>query len=116
MNPCARALKSIRLANNLTQNELSEQLGITPSFVGQLEQGKAYPSFEVLNRIVTTFNVDANIFFGGGSTSVVVDDSFYALVSGLSSEQLEGIKNLLRFIANVSTLKNDVSIEHDDAK
>ena len=108
MLTCARAIKIIRLANNLTQSEFSEQIGVTPSFVGQLEQGKALPSFEVLNRIVERFTVDANIFFGGGSAPLLIDNSFYKLVSDLSPEQLAAVRELLRFVTNVSILNNDV--------
>ena len=113
-NPCARAFRLIRSANNLTQNEFSEQIDVTPSFVGQIERGKAFPSYEVMNRIVEKFNVDANLFFGGGNAHSVVDNSFYKLVADLSPDQLEAIKALLRFVTNISMLNSDALINKDE--
>lgn len=109
-NSCARAFQLIRAANKLTQAQFSEQIGISISYVGQIEQGRALPSYDVMQKVVEVFEVDANLFFGTGSAQTVIDNSFYKLVSEMSQEQLEGIKSLLKFVKNVSILKQ----EHDD--
>jgi transcriptional regulator with XRE-family HTH domain len=107
-NPCAQAFKLIRLANELTQNQFSERLDISSSYVGQIEQGKAFPSYELLCKVIEMFDVDANLFFGGGNVQTVIDNSFYKLVSDMSKNQLDGIKGLLKFVTNVSIINCEI--------
>jgi len=107
-NSCAQTFKLIRMANGLTQNQFSEQLDISSSYVGQIEQGKAFPSYELLNKVVEIYGVDANLFFDGGSAANLIDNSFYKLISDMSNNQLDGIKSLLKFVTNVSILHNEI--------
>lgn len=111
--PCAQAFRLIRLTNELTQNEFSERLEISSSYVGQIEQGKALPSYELLSKVVEIFDVDANLFFGGGNAQTVIDNSFYKLVSDMSQTQLNGIKGLLKFVTNVSMLNREILDKND---
>ena len=57
-------LKTVRKVNNLTQEEIAGEIGVSPGHIGSLEQGKANPSYEVMEKIVDKYDIDANLFFG----------------------------------------------------
>ncbi len=52
-----RALKTIRLYHRLSQAELAEQLGISRSYLNELERNKKYPSLEILSKYANRFDV-----------------------------------------------------------
>jgi len=60
----ASIIKNIRLAHGLTQEKLAEVIDRSPGHVGMLEQGRATPSYEVMEKLINEFDVDANLFFG----------------------------------------------------
>ncbi len=60
------AIKAARLENRLTQEQLSEMVGIVPSHVKQIEAGTRSPSVEVLYKLAHTLNFSVDeIFFPG---------------------------------------------------
>jgi len=61
----ANVIKNIRIAHGLTQEQLAEMIDRSPGHVGMLEQGRATPSYDVMEKLITEFDVDANLFFGG---------------------------------------------------
>lgn len=60
----AVVVRTIRMGYNLTQAELAEELDVTPGHIGSLEQGRATPSYELMDKIITKYKIDANLFFG----------------------------------------------------
>jgi len=60
----AIVIKTIRMSYGLTQAELAEELDVTPGHIGALEQGRATPSYELMEKIVIKYKIDANLFFG----------------------------------------------------
>lgn len=54
----------LRKKRKLSQGELAEKLGISPSSVGMIEQGRRKPSFELLNTIANFFEVDTDYLMG----------------------------------------------------
>lgn len=64
LNSLGATIKQARLAANLTQDELAEQIGITGRYIMALENEHKHPSFEVLCKIILTLNIPAdNIFY-----------------------------------------------------
>jgi transcriptional regulator with XRE-family HTH domain len=60
------AIKAARQENRLTQEQLSEMVGIVPSHVKQIEAGTRSPSVEVLYKLAHTLNFSVDeIFFPG---------------------------------------------------
>ena len=51
-------LCSLREANNLTQKELADKLGVSDKAVSKWENGKSIPKFELLEEISNIFDVD----------------------------------------------------------
>ncbi len=57
-------IRELRKAKNMTQMELAEKLDISFTHCPQLEQGRHKMSVDLLFRIMTLFQVDANTIFG----------------------------------------------------
>lgn len=51
----AQRLKELRKANNITQVQLAEMLGVSKGSVAMWETGKRMPSFDVLDRMTDVF-------------------------------------------------------------
>ena len=51
------ALKKIRLFHNIKQNELSQQLNISNSYLSEIESGKKSPSIELLQNYAVIFDI-----------------------------------------------------------
>lgn len=50
-------LRRIRLEKHLTQEELSERLGVAAPYVSMLESGHKYPNLEMFFRIAEALDV-----------------------------------------------------------
>jgi transcriptional regulator with XRE-family HTH domain len=64
MNKVGNAIKSLRIREGLTQEELAKKLKISRSAVGMYENGKRLPDVETLEKIADYFNVDMNYITG----------------------------------------------------
>lgn len=64
MSKIANILKSLRIKENLTQEELANKMNISRSTIGMYEQGKRTPPPDVLELFADYFNVDMNYITG----------------------------------------------------
>lgn len=83
-----RKIKDLRNKYRLTQTELATQIGVTKSTVAAYENDSRTPSYEVLIKLADVFKVSIDTLLSPRS-EVVLD------VSGLSTDQLEIIENLV---------------------
>lgn len=58
-----KKLQSIRKANGYTQEKLAEKIECSTRYIGDIEQDKSKPSYEVLVRICNTFNIGMDEIF-----------------------------------------------------
>ena len=58
------ALKKIRNSFRYTQEKLAEKIEVSTRYVGDIEQDKAKPSYEVLVKICNLFNIGLDQIFG----------------------------------------------------
>lgn len=65
-------LKSLRLSNKLTQDELSKKLKISRSTIGMYENGSRQPDFETLELIADFFNVDIDFLLGRSNKTTYI--------------------------------------------
>jgi transcriptional regulator with XRE-family HTH domain/KaiC/GvpD/RAD55 family RecA-like ATPase len=56
-------IKNIRKRQGLSQKELAEKTGVTPSSISQVEKNLIYPSLPALFRIAESLSVDVSAFF-----------------------------------------------------
>lgn len=59
----ARNLRNRRKKLGLTQSELAERIGVSTSFITEIETGKKAPSFTTIERIANSTGVPAWTFF-----------------------------------------------------
>ena len=60
---CAERLTTIRLEENLTQEQLAEKLGVDKQMIYRIESGKIRLSTDFLQKICQTLDVSADYFF-----------------------------------------------------
>lgn len=56
-------LKELRTNANLSQNELAIKVGVTPKYIGFLENEERTPSLDVAKRIADCFNLTVDEIF-----------------------------------------------------
>jgi len=56
-------LKELRKAKQLSQEELSDKVGISPKHLSRLEMGRGFPSLETLEKIAGILHVELKEFF-----------------------------------------------------
>ncbi len=83
-------IKKERLINKLTQAKLAEKVGISPTFLGQIERGEKIPSLETVVNIAVTLNVtiDGLLFETELSNSIIISELSLALSKISNSEKL----------------------------
>ena len=57
-------LKKLRETNNLSQQQLAEKLGMSPSGVGMWEQNRRQPDNEAIKKIAQLFGVTTDYLLG----------------------------------------------------
>lgn len=66
MDDFGERLRKLRVAQDLTQQQLGEKLGVVPSIIGKYEKVKdSYPSIEVLIKLSDFFSVSTDYLLKG---------------------------------------------------
>jgi transcriptional regulator with XRE-family HTH domain len=78
----ARNMKILRAKAGLTQENLAEKSGLTPSYIGAVEIGKRYPKPDTLERIAEALGVDTPELFTARAIQILP-------VSNVSLENLK---------------------------
>ena len=58
-----KRIAEMRMARGLTQMDLAEKLGLSPNYIGYIEQGKRHAKFETYVQIVTAMGYSLNDLF-----------------------------------------------------
>ena len=58
-----KKIKEIRKKTNLTQDKFSEQIGIEPQSLSNIENGKSFPSMQTVLNIMEKFHTTPQEFF-----------------------------------------------------
>ena len=61
----SEALRLIRVFHDVKQNELAERLGISKSYISEIEKGKKSPSMDIIQQYASEFQmpVSSILFF-----------------------------------------------------
>ena len=62
-----RQIQLLRNSRRMTQETLASAAGISPSYLRQIEKGKANPSVDIIQRIAVTLDADLHITLEGAS-------------------------------------------------
>lgn len=56
-------IKDIRLKAKKTQEEFADSINVSRGTISQIEGGRANPTYEILEKIINVYSLDANVFF-----------------------------------------------------
>ena len=84
-------LKRLRRKNDMTQEQLSQRLGLTKSVISAYETGLRMPSYDVLIAIARIFKVTTDFLLG-------VEQKQEVDFSGLTEAEKTAILNLIKAI------------------
>ena len=76
MSDFANRFKELRLKAGLTQDQLSENLGISRSTIGMYESGSREPDYKTLGAIADFFNVDTDYLLGRTSANTILPNNY----------------------------------------
>ena len=102
-----RFLKDLRKGNNLTQEQLSEQLNVSARTVSRWETGNNLPDLSILVEIADFYDVDIRDIINGERKSEKVNDELKDTLRQVAEysneEKTELRKNLLKKVFIVVT-------------
>lgn len=67
-----KKIHELRKQQDMTQRELAKKIGVTPSAVGNYEQGVSFPREEILYRLFSALNCTPNELFGYESQTAAI--------------------------------------------
>lgn len=86
INTLGRRIRERRLELNITQEDLSIFLGVTPQYISFIEQNKGLPSIPVLAKLAQALGVSID-YLVSGKESVVTD-----VISAVKADKFLSIK------------------------
>lgn len=84
-------LKALRQSHNLSQKEVAEKLGISPSIISGYETGERTPSADNLLSLSYLYKCSTDYLLGKSNDK----PSLYLDTSGLTNEQIKALQVLI---------------------
>ena len=93
-------IKELRKARGLSQDRLSEKVGIDPKHLSRIEVGNSYPSLDTLEKIAQALGVQAKDLFEfvQERTNKELQGSITTMLKEASPENLRTILKVVRAI------------------
>ena len=88
-----------RKSLGMTQKQLADKLDLVKGTISAYEQGKKYPSIEVLIKLCNVFQISADYLLG-------LSDDMQLMKSNLTDEQMSTFRKLIHDMEQYNTLKN----------
>ncbi len=93
-------IKEFREKKNFTQDKLAEMVGIDPKHLSRIENGRNYPSFETLEKILDSLEISFEDIFQNSHFANKIDiiNKINARLINLSEEKLRFIFKMIKEI------------------
>jgi len=93
----SEALRLIRVFHDVKQNELAERLGISKSYLSEIEAGKKTPTFDLVGKYSSEFHIPASsiLFFAENIQNPEISLSASKSARGIIASK---VLNFLTFI------------------
>lgn len=101
-------LRELRMSRKISQQKLSEELGISKSSVNMYERGEREPGIDLLEQIADFFNVDLDYLTGASDSPRKTlkeynneEELKFALfdgAEGITDEMFEEVKAFAKFV------------------
>lgn len=100
-NVIGARIRQARLAKNMTQEELSEQIDISVAFLSRVERGNSHVNLKRLNQICGILDVSEGYLLNGASNNsdTYLDKEFSELLKKCSPEKQKLIYEVAKTIA-----------------
>lgn len=87
------ALRLVRVFHDMNQTALAERLGISKSYLSELESGKKSPTLELLQKYAETFSMPLSslIFFAENAYNPSRSDKIRSAIAGKALKMLQWI-------------------------
>lgn len=87
------ALRLVRVFHDLNQSDLAERLGISKSYLSELEAGKKAPTLDLLQKYADSFGMPLSslLFFAENVGSASRADRVRASIAGKALKMLQWI-------------------------
>jgi len=87
------ALRLVRVFHDMNQTKLADRLGISRSYLSEIESGKKSPTLELLQKYAETFNMPLSslLFFAENISTATCSDSVRAAIAGKALKMLQWI-------------------------
>ncbi len=59
-----KIIRKLRQEKGITQNELSNYLGLTPKMVSFYELGERFPPYDIINKLADYFDISTDYLLG----------------------------------------------------
>ena len=94
-------IKQARLAKNMTQEDLADQIDISVAFLSRVERGNSHINLKRLNQLCGLLDVSEGYLLNGASSSSenYLDKEFTDLIKSVSPEKQKVIYNVANTIA-----------------
>ncbi|MRS02274.1 XRE family transcriptional regulator [bacterium] len=91
-------IKELRKAKGLSQDQLSETIGIDPKHLSRIEVGKSYPYMETLESIAKSLDVEIKDLFEFKhlEKEVVTIEGIGRMLDGASEDKLRLVVKFIR--------------------
>lgn len=109
-------IKEARLAKNMTQEDLADQIDISVAFLSRVERGNSRINLKRLNQVCNLLDVSEGYLLNGASSSSenYLDKEFSDLIKSVSPEKQKLIYNVAKAIVDTEKeleSENDEEIE-----
>lgn len=106
MTDFANVIRSIRVANNLSQKEFAEAINASQTAVSYWESGRRQPRTDQLKRIAAVFNIDPWELPSSADLNENVQ-ALIAICNSISAEGQEKVLDYARMVSQIPEYKKD---------
>lgn len=95
-------IKELRKKNNMSQEQLSEKVGIESKYLSRIEVGKSYPSLEIVEKLSDALDVEMKDLFVFDHLDKEANQlrSITTLLEGISEEKRQMIFKIIKAIVH----------------
>ena len=94
-----KRLRRVRTQMEFTREQFAEQVGISPQFLAEIENGKKGMSADTLYKICTRFDLSADYILLGKTSSTQLADPIQKTLDSFSEPYLELTEEIIKVIA-----------------
>lgn len=87
MNGTGKRIKTLRVEKKMSQKELAEVLGVSPSTIGMYEQGRRNPDGNMIVKLCEVFSVSSDSLLGVGESSKDASDIIREISERIRSDK-----------------------------